>query len=697
MTNIGKKNRVTILGYGEEKLDKAEFDNFKGTIDEKIAEATDNNEVLGAINNKVADLETLKIDKTTFNTFSSTVDKKVEIVTAQLAETVKKNEVRLKTEKISSSDVSDELRNQITGNAPINTIPEKNSVVQSKLSIPLQEMLIKSFVWELGSVLSDGNLSVSSTRIRTPISELKAGTSITLSDTTDFKYALHRFKYSDKSYIGQTGWITAPTTITEDVFGILIVAKTNDANLSQVIEETGNKLLVYGNQSVNALKVKVENSVQEVSAFKTVFDSSQLASKNISPNGSFKNNLTGWTTVASVATVTSGELKLTATGADGRIYAPISFNANDVIYRTGLIKTTSNKVGIGGSSVLFKPHSGSGKYERVSDSRMYNQYYMSIVDTRTSGWDDIYAKNLLAINLTQTFGKGKEPTAAEMDKLINKFPDGWFESGVNNPLLDFKEVYFKLRDLSKPKNPFDSFIKAITHRGYSSIAPENTLPSYKLAKEKGFSYVECDVIFSADGVGMISHLDDLTACTNGTGLISESNLSYLKTLDAGSWKSAEYAGTQIPTFEEFITLCKRLSLHPYIEIKKATTQQIGLLVNQCKLKGMLKNVTWIGALEFIRTVLASDESARIGWVASSENATDANISTLVSLKNGKNKVFINLDQATLTKELTEKCINQGLEVETWTVNNEQKVITLSGWGVTGISTDGLNIAEILAT
>ena len=93
MTNIGKKNRVTILGYGEEKLDKAEFDNFKGTIDEKIAEATDNNEVLGAINNKVADLETLKIDKTTFNTFSSTVDKKVETVTAQLAENAKQQQV----------------------------------------------------------------------------------------------------------------------------------------------------------------------------------------------------------------------------------------------------------------------------------------------------------------------------------------------------------------------------------------------------------------------------------------------------------------------------------------------------------------------------------------------------------------------------------------------------------------------------
>ncbi|MBO5711468.1 MAG: glycerophosphodiester phosphodiesterase, partial [Acholeplasmatales bacterium] len=46
----------------------------------------------------------------------------------------------------------------------------------------------------------------------------------------------------------------------------------------------------------------------------------------------------------------------------------------------------------------------------------------------------------------------------------------------------------------------DSHVKAIAHRGYSADAPENTLVAYRLAKEKGFSYVECDISFTKDGV-----------------------------------------------------------------------------------------------------------------------------------------------------------------------------------------------------
>ena len=31
---------------------------------------------------------------------------------------------------------------------------------------------------------------------------------------------------------------------------------------------------------------------------------------------------------------------------------------------------------------------------------------------------------------------------------------------------------------------YDLTVKAINHRGYSTVAPENTLPAYKLSKEK---------------------------------------------------------------------------------------------------------------------------------------------------------------------------------------------------------------------
>ena len=38
----------------------------------------------------------------------------------------------------------------------------------------------------------------------------------------------------------------------------------------------------------------------------------------------------------------------------------------------------------------------------------------------------------------------------------------------------------------------------IAHRGESKDAPENTLPAYKLAVERGFGF-ECDLYLSKDG------------------------------------------------------------------------------------------------------------------------------------------------------------------------------------------------------
>ena len=40
---------------------------------------------------------------------------------------------------------------------------------------------------------------------------------------------------------------------------------------------------------------------------------------------------------------------------------------------------------------------------------------------------------VLAINLTETFGVGNEPTAEEMDELLSYFPESWFDGKQNLP------------------------------------------------------------------------------------------------------------------------------------------------------------------------------------------------------------------------------------------------------------------------
>ena len=121
------------------------------------------------------------------------------------------------------------------------------------------------------------------------------------------------------------------------------------------------------------------------------------------------------------------------------------------------------------------------------------------------------------------------------------------------------------------------FVKGINHRGANLEAPENTLPAFKLSKKNGFMYVETDVAFTSDNVAVLLHDETIDRTSNGTGNISQLTYDYVRSLDFGSWFSSEYAGTKIPSLDEFLTLCRNLSLHPYLELKSSghyTQEQI---------------------------------------------------------------------------------------------------------------------------
>jgi len=59
-----------------------------------------------------------------------------------------------------------------------------------------------------------------------------------------------------------------------------------------------------------------------------------------------------------------------------------------------------------------------------------------------------------------------------------------------------------------------AFDTLIAHRGESVDAPENTLPAYRMAVERGFGF-ECDVYLSSDGRVFTFHDSTLTRTTGG--------------------------------------------------------------------------------------------------------------------------------------------------------------------------------------
>ncbi|HEX9075950.1 MAG TPA: glycerophosphodiester phosphodiesterase family protein, partial [Anaerolineae bacterium] len=87
----------------------------------------------------------------------------------------------------------------------------------------------------------------------------------------------------------------------------------------------------------------------------------------------------------------------------------------------------------------------------------------------------------------------------------------------------------------------------IAHRGASNWAPENTLAAFQRACALGADGIELDVTLTRDGVPVVIHDDTVDRTTNGKGAVAQMTLEEIRSLDAGSWYSAEFRGEKIPT------------------------------------------------------------------------------------------------------------------------------------------------------
>src|ERR1041384_3086855 len=99
----------------------------------------------------------------------------------------------------------------------------------------------------------------------------------------------------------------------------------------------------------------------------------------------------------------------------------------------------------------------------------------------------------------------------------------------------------------------------IGHRGYAAKAPENTLPSFKLALEAGVDLVELDYQHSKDGVPMVFHDRFLDRTTDARKQwrrrrvrVAAKTAVEIQTLDAGAWFDEKFSGAKVPSLAEAI-------------------------------------------------------------------------------------------------------------------------------------------------
>lgn len=278
----------------------------------------------------------------------------------------------------------------------------------------------------------------------------------------------------------------------------------------------------------------------------------------------------------------------------------------------------------------------------------------------------------------------------------------WMQGELSAMSGELEELRTRLAEtgtqgtVASPRADYDAVVKAVAHRGLSDFAPENTLPAYVLAWENGFSYVETDIFFTLDGKPVCLHDGSIDRTSSGSGMATDMTLDALRQYDFGAWKGPEFAGTKIPTFEEFLTLCRNLGLHPYIELKahdNATEERIASLVETVRAYGMEDKVTWISfSYQLLAVVHNCSPNARLGYLVTEVNYQ--NVSEARWLQNGTNEVFMN--SASYSDAECRLCAENGLPLEVWTLDTEEEILALNPY-ISGVTSDCLHAGKVLET
>ena len=102
---------------------------------------------------------------------------------------------------------------------------------------------------------------------------------------------------------------------------------------------------------------------------------------------------------------------------------------------------------------------------------------------------------------------------------------------------------------------FDKYMpypRICSHRGFNTVAPENTMPAFGAAIAMGAHEIEFDLWETSDGEIVTSHDSTLDRVSDGVGDIWNYSLAELKKFDFGVKFAEKYKNLRIASFEELL-------------------------------------------------------------------------------------------------------------------------------------------------
>ena len=220
------------------------------------------------------------------------------------------------------------------------------------------------------------------------------------------------------------------------------------------------------------------------------------------------------------------------------------------------------------------------------------------------------------------------------------------------------------------------------HRGFSGAYPENSPIAFQAVADKTNAVgIESDVHITKDGKLVIFHDATLERTSNGKGWIKDHTFDELLQLDIGSWMAPEFAGQHVWTLEQLLDFCKESKLLLNMELKNYEVFYQGLekMVADAICARKMQDQVFVSSFNHI----SMQEFKQICPEIKTGLLYDKpllDIEHYIARSNADN-MHPRYMLLTYQPELMDLYHGRGMQVNTWTVNEEADMRDMINLGV----------------
>lgn len=314
---------------------------------------------------------------------------------------------------------------------------------------------------------------------------------------------------------------------------------------------------------------------------------------------------------------------------------------------------------------------------------------------------------ITACSLTDSLDFGSQSSNSSEDAITDEGDDNSDENnGENASELETTDDL----DLEDDNLPDREPVKLVGHRGYSAIAPENTIAAYTYAAQYGADMIELDVQMTSDNCIVIFHDNNMFRIIGKDSFVGDYTYDEIKAMSAGEWFNSEsenhvgeifidYTGEKFPTLRESLELAKSCGMGVDIEIKTLNPT----LFNDWECKWFVTQVVnQVNEYDMADQVIFS--SFNYDYLTQIENMNSdyytmfiADMNDIDLLVNSCNTDGVAITYANVCGVGQEDAIDRlhesGKEVYAWVIDDETQMKRLEKLGVDGIITNDVGLGQ----